>query len=501
MCFQELKIPLQIDPLDGKTLQSQVFERIRELILSGQQLTSGMALPPTRRLAESLRVSRNTISLAYDRLTAEGYTETRGTAGTFVSTVLPDGMLQVSTGMGQGDGIQSKLDMPSPLLCFAGYRHGLAESEQRPAYDFWVGRSEPSAFPVAQWQKILVKKLTTAGAALTEYGDPAGLADLRIAITKHIHGARGMQVSMEQIIVTGGSQDGLNLICRLLEARRHPFFVENPCYQGAALLFLNFGAELHPVPVDEHGMLVDRLPRDRAGVVFVTPSHQYPTGATLSLQRRVQLLRWAEETNSIIIEDDYDSDFRYAGPPLTSLAALDGSRRVFYLGTFSKSLGAGLRAGFVVVPKEMADPARIVKSQMNSGQPWLDQAVLATFLDSGLFDRHLRRTVKLYKGRRDALIASLRRAFGEVEIRGAEAGLHITWRLPPGSPTARRVERRAAEYGVGVYSLASGAAADLDDSTAADILVLGYSSLSESQIHIAVNRLREVLEELRHGAQ
>ena len=188
---------------------------------------------------------------------------------------------------------------------------------------------------------------------------------------------------MDQVIVTSGSQDGLNLICRLVDRQKHPIFIENPCYQGAAYLFQSIASELCPIPVDDNGLVVDKLPRERPGVLFVTPSHQYPTGATLSLQRRLYLLRWAEETNSVIIEDDYDSDFRYDGPPLTALAGLDRSNCVLYLGTFSKSLGAGLRLGYAVVPAELAKSARVVKSQMNSGQAWLEQAVLAEFLTSG----------------------------------------------------------------------------------------------------------------------
>ena len=193
----------------------------------------------------------------------------------------------------------------------------------------------------------------------------------------------------------------------------------------------------NPVPVDENGLVVDWLPRERPGVLLVTPSHQYPTGATLSLQRRLYLLRWAQDTNSFIIEDDYDSDFRYDGPPLTPLAGLDGSKRVLYLGTFSKSLGAGLRLGYAVVPEHLAKSARVVKSQMSSGQAWLDQAVVAEFLKSGLFDRHLRRIRQLYKSRRDCLRDSLERHFGKVDIYGADGGLHVVWRLPPGRQTLR----------------------------------------------------------------
>lgn len=480
-------------------LQTQIFEQIRGMILNGQ-LKSGMKLPPSRLLAENFAISRNTVLLAYERLTAEGYIQARGTAGNFVSLSLPDGLLQVEASTWNSDSGTSKprRDKPSPLLCFAGYPAGphLPRSI-RPKYDFWVGRSDPSTFPVKAWRRITVRKLSGAGFNLTEYGDPAGLKELRIAIANRLGRSRGMSVTPEQVITTAGSQDGLNLVCRLFDWRKYPFFIENPCYKGAAYLFKTVASELYPIPVDENGIVVDRLPRDRPGVVFVTPSHQYPTGVTLSLSRRLCLLKWADQTNSFIIEDDYDSDFRYDGPPLTALAGLDKSHRVFYLGTFSKSLGAGLRLGYAVVPAELAKSARVAKSQMNSGQPWVEEAVLAEFLTSGLFDRHLRRIRHIYKARRDCLRAALERHFGVSDLYGAEGGLHVVWRLPPGSPPADFVERIAREESIGVYTLHSGAAHDFGRSSRQDLLVFGYSSLNERDIEGAIERLSRLLKTVK----
>ncbi|WP_334148108.1 MocR-like pyridoxine biosynthesis transcription factor PdxR [Hyphomicrobium sp.] len=490
-----MELDLRFNKNASETLQEQAFEQIRSHILSGR-LRPGMSLPPTRQLAEQLNISRNTISLAYDRLAAEGYIESRGRAGTFVSRALPDESLSADVRSGSTNG--PKLDLPSPLLCFSGHPPSVTRPDvANPIIDFWIGRSDPDSFPVDTWRRLLLRKISAAGPNLTEYGDPAGLSDLRIALASHLGRTRGMLVSPEQIIVTSGSQDGLNLICRLLNTQHHPFFIENPCYQGAAFLFRSMGASLHPIPVDQNGFVVEMLPRDTGGVVFVTPSHQYPTGTTLSLERRLQLLKWANDTNSIIIEDDYDCHFRYDGRPVTALAGLDNGQRVFYLGTFSKSLGAGLRVGFAVVPQGLADPARIVKSQMNHGQAWLEQAVLAEFIESGLYDRHLRRARKLYKSRRDCLLASLGRYFGSTEITGAEAGLHVVWRLPPGSPDARVVQQRARLRGVGVYGLDSGAAYDFDGTSNRDSLVLGYSSIQEKSIETAICRLHELLHDMR----
>lgn len=456
-----------------------------------------MILPPTRQLAEQLQISRNTISLAYDRLAAEGYIESRGRAGTFVSRALPDESLNAdANGVGAIQAL--KLDLPSPILCFSVHPPEVNRPDvARPLIDFWVGRSDPNTFPLDIWRRLLLRKLSVAGSNLTEYGDPAGLSDLRLAIASHLGRTRGMLVSADQVIITGGSQDGLNLICRLLNTQRHPFFIETPCYQGAAFLFRSLGANLTPIPVDQNGLVVEKLPIDRAGVVFVTPSHQYPTGSTLSLERRLQILKWANDTNSVIIEDDYDSHFRYDGRPITALAGLDNGQRVFYLGTFSKSLGAGLRIGFTVVPPDLAATARVVKSQMSHGQAWLDQAVLAEFIESGLYDRHLRRARKLYKNRRDCLTASLVRHFGNADITGADGGLHVVWRLPYGSPDAAVVQQRARLRGVGVYTFGTGAAYDFDGSSSRDCLVLGYSSIKEKDIEVAVGRLSDLLQDMK----
>jgi GntR family transcriptional regulator/MocR family aminotransferase len=210
------------------------------------------------------------------------------------------------------------------------------------------------------------------------------------------------------------------------------------------------------------------------------------------LTRRLALLRWAEETDSYIVEDDYDSDFRYDGPPLTALAGLDGGRRVFYVGTFSKSVGAGLRIGFATVPRLFWDEARMLKARMSNGQAWLEQAALAAFIDEGHFDRHLRRLRQVYKARRDCLVGALRRRFDGAVLLGAESGLHLVWRLPDGFPPARTIQIEARARGIGVYALSSGAAYDFDPGARDDMLVFGYSSLTEEQIERAVCELASI---------
>ena len=484
-----MELTLALDATAGKPLQAQVFDQIRELILDGQ-IKAGMALPASRSLAEHLRLSRNTVLSAYERLAAEGYVKARGTAGLFVEPIPPDSLLLIQRGHRPLTNGPIPDASTEPLLCFAGSPGG---GSDRPELDFWVGRSDAASFPLRVWRRLIDRLLGRETAYLTDYCDPAGLPQLREAISTHLRRARGVSVAQDQIIVTTGGQDALNLVFNLLKSHTRQLCIENPCYLGASLIFKNANLTIHPVPVDDEGLRTDLLPKVRGSLLYVTPSHQFPTGAMMTLSRRLALLQWAEETDSYIVEDDYDSDFRYDGPPLTALAGLDGGRRVFYAGTFSKSVGAGLRIGFAAVPRMFWDEGRLLKARMSNGQAWLEQAALAAFIDEGHFDRHLRKLRQVYKARRDCLVGALRRTFDEPVILGGESGLHLVWRLPPELPSARRIQVGARRHGIGVYALSSGAAFDFEDNARDDMLVFGYSSLTEVQIEAAVGRLRLAL--------
>ncbi|WP_238232279.1 MocR-like pyridoxine biosynthesis transcription factor PdxR [Methylobacterium thuringiense] len=485
-----MELTLTLDPKSSKPLQAQVFDQIREIILDGQ-LKAGMALPPSRLLAERLRVSRNTVIIAYERLAAEGYVKARGTAGLFVGPIPPDSLLLIQRGSQPLTNGPVSEELGEPLLCFAGSPGGGGD---RPELDFWVGRSDPGAFPIRIWRRIVSRLLSQETAYLTDYCDPAGLPELRTAISTHLRRARAVAVTEDQVIVTTGGQDALNLVFNLLKSHTRQLCIENPCYLGASLIFRSTELTIHPVPVDGEGLRTDLLPKDRGSLLYVTPSHQFPTGATMSLSRRLALLRWAEETDSYIVEDDYDSDFRYDGPPLTALAGLDGGRRVFYVGTFSKSVGAGLRIGFATVPRMFWGEARMLKARMSNGQAWLEQAALAAFIDEGHFDRHLRRLRQVYKARRDCLVTALRRTFAGAVVIGGDSGLHLVWRLPPGFPPARQIQVMARERGIGVYALSSGAAYDFHSNAVDNMLVFGYSSLNEIQIKKAIAEIQEIIQ-------
>ncbi len=340
-----------------------------------------------------------------------------------------------------------------------------------------------------------------AGSHLTEYPDPAGIPKLRQAIADYLGPSRGINTTAEQVIIVNGSQQGLNLISRLLIREGTPVVTECPCYQGAAYVFNSYGAELNMVPVDRNGLEVAKLPRTRVSLAYVTPSHQYPMGVTLTLERRIRLLDWAWEVGAYIVEDDYDSDFRHHGSPLTAIAGQDRHGCVIYTGTFSKSIGAGLRLGYLVVPKELVKPARTVKTLMDNGHAWLEQAVLADFIASGSYAKHLRKIRHTYLSRRDCLVNSLREHFGDVQLSGMAGGMHIVWHLPENFPMAKDVQMLAQDVGVGVYSLEAAAACDIRHSSCSDrTLVLGYSSVREEQICEGIARLAAVLNTRPPGA-
>ena len=483
---------------DGKIgLQNQIFEQVRSMILDAT-LRAGEMLPATRTLSEELGVSRNTMTLAYERLAAEGYIEMRKSVGTFVSSQIPETALFTATWA----------DREAPDKKSARSTHGVSRPEdlrsqvlvnphsRRLSADFWAGRPDPNSFPLKIWTRLVIRRLASAGMALTEYRDPSGLLELRNAIADHLRPTRGIVASADQILIVGGCQDGLNLACRMMVKPGSAAIVESPCYQGAAFLFESFGAKLHPVRVDDRGLDISAMPDVTNAIVYVTPSHQYPLGMTLSLERRLELLAWATRTNSYIVEDDYDGDIRYRGAPLAALKGLDRVDRVVHLGTFSKSMGAGLRLGYAVLPKSLVPAARQIKTLTNNGQPWLEQAALADFMSNGSYDRHLRRIRRLYLARRTALLAALNRHFGENDVIGDEAGMHLVWRLPKHLPPASTIEAQALKAGVGVYALGSGSAIVFGSSTEYErYLVLGFSSLTEKEIELGISKLASALQQ------
>ncbi|GAB4303439.1 MAG: PLP-dependent aminotransferase family protein [Roseovarius sp.] len=490
------QVSLFVDPNRSTSLQQQVVEQIRQMILTGR-LKGGDPVPGSRALAAQLGVSRNTVIIAYELLAAEGYLVVRPNLGTFVTDDLPDEALNAPPAGG----------LPSPAAAAGRRRPGMldriaardfpVQEIRNPATarlhtDFWLGRVDPALFPTAEWRRILDLKLRYGKLPLAEYGDPQGLPALRRAIADHLGPARGISCTEAEIVVTAGSQEALMLIARAAEGEARVFLHEDPGYGGAIHLCARSGVACRPVPVDRDGLIVDALPEERGAMLYVTPSHQFPTGVTLSLARRLALLAWAERTDSLIVEDDYDGDFRHDGSPLTALRGIDTTGRVLYVGTFSKSLSPALRMGYIVGTAAAARTLGRWKQLLTNGPPWHMQAALAEFMESGAFARHLRCIRRVYRDRRDTLIAAIERHFPGSEIFGRRGGMHIAWRLPEAA-CARNLQRRALVRGIGIYTAEDGGACLAPGGDRhRDLLMLGYAAVPEARIRAAIADLAAI---------
>lgn len=484
-----MQLPLHLDAESGQNLKRQIFQQIRCLIEDGR-LKPGVRLPASRTMASDLGVSRNTVVLAYEQLVAEGYLEMRPPLGTFVSsTLLPDCLdtpLPVPLTPGR-----NVVQQQCARLRFSGQPHIVVSPYEKPAkFDFWVGRPDSRLFPILDWIKNMRRRLRYLQDGNSGYGHPAGLWELRQAVAEYVGAARGIRADATDVLIVNGIQEGLSILSQLFVREGTGVVIENPCYRGAANVFASHGAKLLPVSVDDEGMRVNDMPE--AALAYLTPSHQYPTGATLSMVRRAQILDWAQRHQSYILEDDYDSDFYYDHAPFPALKSQDESGRVIYMGTFSKSLGAGLRVGYLILPPNIFEAAMTAKALLNNCSTWLIQALLADFLKSGAYQHHLRRIRTIYAGRRNALVTALNEHFDGSAITGAQSGMHLIWTAPVGVPAAFDVERRARDVGVGVYSFHTGNShlhGGVAKARYARMVMLGYAALTEPEIREGIRRL------------
>jgi GntR family transcriptional regulator / MocR family aminotransferase len=485
-----VQILIRIDSRSPRTLQAQIVEGFHDLIRGGR-LRPGSEVPSSRELSEQLHVSRNTVVEAYDLLIEEGYLYTQRAVGTFVAERVPDESFAVAAQQPHPRTPSHPRVVNLPLPYTGRGPPGLHAPDHRDLlYDFALSRTDPKSFPERIWRRLTLDCLGGSAIRMSEYMDPAGLPDLRQLITNFLGPARGMIVSPEQVIIVAGCQQGLSLAAHLFIGTRTRVAMEAPCYRGAAFLFESYGGKLLPVPVDHLGMDVAHMPEPPVTLAYVTPSHQFPTGVTLSLDRRIALLEWAAKVGAYILEVDYDADFRYEGSPLPSLQALDRNGCVIYMSSFSRSIGPGLRLGYIVVPRDLIGAATIIKALTDNGPPWLEQATLAAFIREGSLANHLKRIRHTYRGRRDALTRALHRHFGEVAISGADCGEHVVWRLPRHLPPAQDLQAIARTHGVGVYSLPHSPAYLYEQMEDCDrTLLLGYPSLTEEQIEHGVARL------------
>ena len=462
-------------------ISRQVYLGLRGAIVQGT-FRPGDRLPATRDLSEQLGVSRTVVLLAYDQLLSEGFAEGRPGSGTYASKVF-------------GASPRSVADSAKLRLSRFGTSAAEAAStvdfpRRRPAalrYDFAYRRSGVDEFPFEVWRRILMRRARKATVRHFDYGPAAGSLALREAIAVHLRRSRATVCDASQVIIVNGSQQALDLAARVLMERGDRVVVEEPQYQGAREVFRAAGAQLHAAPVDRDGLSPAKLPRS-ARIAFVTPSHQFPTGAILPLARRLALLEWAKKAGAVVIEDDYDGEFRYEGQPVESMQGLDTEGRVIYLGTFSRTIFPALRIGYLIAPKSLVPAFTSGKWLCDRHTATLEQETLAEFISSGGYERHLRRTRRANAVRRAALMESIHTHLQGVEVTGDGSGTHVVLWLNTRSSEEDLIVR-AASQDVGVYGIAK---YFLKRPKKAGLL-LGYSGMTELQIREGIRRLAKAL--------
>jgi GntR family transcriptional regulator/MocR family aminotransferase len=474
-------LPLSVDRSSGTPLHRQIYDGIRRAILDGL-LRPGERVSSTRHLALELAVSRLPVLTAYDQLLHEGYLEGRVGSGTFVSAALPDDLLRIQPA-------------PDAAAGSAGARRTSRSAPRVPEYEglgpFRMSLPALDQFPHAAWARLVARHAHALTHAQMAYGDPAGLLPLRVAIADHLRFARGVRCEAEQVLIVAGSQAALRLAAAVLLARGDRVAVEEPGYPGARSALAAGGAELVPLQVDEEGMSVAALRTcgRRVRAAYVTPSHQYPLGMSMTAARRLALLDWAVRKKAWVLEDDYDSEYRYVSRPLPALQGMDTHERVVYLGTFSKVLFPAMRVGYLVVPPSLWQRFVDARQAFDLFPPTLYQLALAEFLREGHFARHLRQMRGVYLARRDALLTGLARYCGDrVAVHNADAGLHVAVRLSAGLDD-RDVVRRMAGRGLTATALSTCYAGTSRRSG----LLLGFGGSTERRVLEATRLLEEVL--------
>ncbi|MDT0352510.1 MocR-like pyridoxine biosynthesis transcription factor PdxR [Pseudonocardia charpentierae] len=465
--------------LDGPgDLTGKVYGQIRTAIVDGR-LSAGERLPSSRELADRLAVSRNTVGVAYDRLAAEGFVRAQVGAGTFVTDERPH------------PAVDRRPDSPlRPRAVWDRIGEPPAMADAAVEFDFRAGIPDATRFPYSTWRAMLAEELRPTAVGTGTHIDPAGLPALRAAIAQHIGVSRAVRAVPDEVFVTSGSQQAVDLVTRVLIEPGDTVAMEDPGYLPVRRAFVAHGAKVADVPVDAEGLVVEALP-DHARLVYVTPSHQYPLGTAMSLRRRLALLRWAERTGAAVLEDDYDSEYRYGGRPLEPLHSLDHTGRVLYVGSFSKVLLPTLRLGFLVAPPPLRSALRKAKHVTDWHTEVPVQAVAARFLADGHLSRHVRRMRAVYATRHHLIRSRLARSFaGRLDAIPSVAGLHIAAYLPTGTDDMD-VAVRAFAAGVVLQPLSRYRQAV----STSPGLILGYGAIPTERIEEGLRRLGRVLDD------
>lgn len=422
----------------GDPLYLQLYQYFCTEIME-RRLPSGTRLPSVRALSTFLQMSKTTVESAYHQLMAEGYIESRERSGFYVVDISWDGPIRVKKP--SGSGMTAKQE--------------LADSAALPTipirYDFHQARVDPDSFPFELWRKYTNQVTGSENKSLLYYGDRQGEPELRQELARYLRRARGVQADAEQIVIGSGTQTMIYLLGCLFGLRGQAVAMEEPGYQGVRRVFLNLGFAVHPIPLEEDGIDVGKLGNSGARLVYITPSHQDPTGIVMPYAKRLKLLQWASQVEGYIIEDDYDGEFRYHGRPIPSLQGLDTTGRVIYLGTFSKSLLPSIRISYMVLPQSLLPLYQAHLADYDQSASRIHQQTLALFMKTGEWERHIRRMRTLYKKKHDALLGFLREEMGDsIRITGQDAGISVTVEVRS-SCTSQELTAIAAAAGIRVY--------------------------------------------------
>lgn len=483
---------ISVDRKVNTPLHRQVYEGFRSAILLGK-LRPGQPVPSSREFAALHALSRFPVLQAYAQLLAEGYFESRTGSGTYVSSSLPERLMSASPNRHntfQGISGPRRLSRRSaqfpPFSLNRANRIWGAFGVHQPAFD---------QFPFRIWSALITKHSRNPGAHVIHNIDPMGNRRFRNAICDYLSSSRAVRCHPDQVMVVSGSQQALDIAARVLLEPEDAAWVEEPGYHLGFSAFAAAGCQLIPVPVDREGMNIDAgiALKQNARAALVTPSHQYPLGSTMSATRRLQLLNWAQSSGAWIIEDDYDSEFRFESRPISSLQGMDANARVIYIGTFSKVLFPSVRIGYIVIPPDLVERFAAVRLAMDIFPPYLPQEVLADFMIEGHFGAHIRKMRQVYKERRSALIDCIEQEFdGLLQVHGAEAGMHLAATLPAGYSDTE-IAARAAEERLSLYPISQ----YFQQAPAMQGFVLGFGSTPVREMKRAVEKLRTVIGEPR----
>jgi GntR family transcriptional regulator/MocR family aminotransferase len=479
---------LVVDRKSATPLHKQIYDGFRSAILR-RELRPGQRIPSSRELAVELRVSRFPVLNAYAQLLAEGYFESTVGSGTYVSASLPEQRMSVP------QLTSVPVNTPSGARSVARRSFLYPTFENHPAIRGWgaFGVHQPALdqFPFQAWSSLVARHSRNPHANAIHHVNPLGTEHFREAISDYLRTARGVKCDVGQIMIVSGSQQALDITARVLFDPGDSVWVEEPGYRLQRSVLTAAGCHLISVPVDNEGMNIASgiRARRKARAAFVTPSHQYPLGSTMSASRRLQLLNWAQTAGAWIVEDDYDSEYRYESLPIASLHGLDVNARVIYIGTFSKVLFPSLRLGYIVIPPDLVDRFVAVRHVLDIFPPYLYQEVLSDFINEGHFARHIRKMRQVYSEKRTALVESLKHEFGDsVEIHGAEAGMHLAITMQEGLRDIE-IAARAARERLWLWPLSPSYFSDKPRQG----LILGFGSTPLDQIARNVRHLRTVL--------